>query len=687
MSEDQRHPRPEVSRRGEGSLEVGEGDTEPSMLLQKLKSNISKSVQTKVDQILQEIQRFSDNDKLYLYLQLPSGPSSGDKSGGDSSSFSTADQFHTCNWIRSHLEEHSDTCLPKQDVYETYKRYCENLQHRPLSAANFGKIIRDIFPNIKARRLGGRGQSKYCYSGIRRKTVLNMPLLPNLDLKNDPAELTELVQTYKQEVTEAACELICDWAQKILKRSFDTVVEIARYLIQEHIVNPRCSQAELVTSAALAGGPAKPHKVIKKAPVQSKVEGEPADQKREPGDSSSSSSLRPPCGDKSAATKPSPLDAPPPSSSSSLRPAVEAFMKQLPRILPRSSIPDKTQLSVRSSPPSLAPKDASGVGGASGPGGPAAAAAASGGGVKVIAMATLPQQQGAPVPVMILPQGCLSYEREVAPLPPPPPPQQQHTPAAPTSVVQKVRGNANKRPLEAVTSGNTAGGSGGSATNAPPLKRKRGRPRKPRPEDAPPPPVAAALPPPPPPPVPSSHPSIITPLTGGVIHKASSSSSSCSQPVLELVIQDQSGLVLSQLPAVSDHRGVVVQCQPGGGAESDRHTRPLLLLPSPGNPSWELAASGRTQMVEVIQKAPRPSNNNSSGPPPAVNLPAPTPPLPPVQENQAEVEITLTPMELQPLIPASSSSSAAAVASPFPTAVKSEDEEGGGSTSSKREGH
>lgn len=67
------------------------------------------------------------------------------------------------------------------------------------------------------------------------------------------AELTELVQTYKQEVTEAACELICDWAQKILKRSFDTVVEIARYLIQEHIVNPRCSQAELVTSAALAG--------------------------------------------------------------------------------------------------------------------------------------------------------------------------------------------------------------------------------------------------------------------------------------------------------------------------------------------------------------------------------------------------------------------------------------------------
>ncbi|KAJ8000181.1 hypothetical protein DPEC_G00202180 [Dallia pectoralis] len=169
-------------------LDSGEGDTEPSLLLLKLKSNIATTTQGKVDVILQDVQRFSDNDKLYLYLQLPSGPSSSEKSlamaplvqlrrwcisasmsaledrdlpSSDPASFNTADQLHTCNWIRSHLEEHADTCLPKQDVYETYRRYCDNLQQRPLSAANFGKIIRDIFPNIKARRLGGRGQSKY----------------------------------------------------------------------------------------------------------------------------------------------------------------------------------------------------------------------------------------------------------------------------------------------------------------------------------------------------------------------------------------------------------------------------------------------------------------------------------------------------------------------------------------------
>ncbi|RLV61933.1 hypothetical protein DV515_00019865, partial [Chloebia gouldiae] len=54
------------------------GATESSTLLQELRGNISKSVQSKVDSIL-DVQKFSDSDKLYLYLQLPSGPSLGEK--------------------------------------------------------------------------------------------------------------------------------------------------------------------------------------------------------------------------------------------------------------------------------------------------------------------------------------------------------------------------------------------------------------------------------------------------------------------------------------------------------------------------------------------------------------------------------------------------------------------------------
>ncbi|NXT96344.1 RFX5 protein, partial [Anhinga rufa] len=231
------------------------GTTESSTLLQELRSTISKSVQNKVDSILQDVQKFSDNDKLYLYLQLPSGPSVGEKSSLDLSSLSTAEYMHACNWIRNHLEEHTDTCLPKQDVYDAYKRYCDNLCCRPLSTANFGKIIREIFPNIKARRLGGRGQSKYPSVGIRRKTVVSLPPLPSLDLKvtETQAELTDLVQSYNSEVMEAACALTCDWAEKILKRSFNNIVEVAQFLIQQHIISSRSARADLVMAMVVSG--------------------------------------------------------------------------------------------------------------------------------------------------------------------------------------------------------------------------------------------------------------------------------------------------------------------------------------------------------------------------------------------------------------------------------------------------
>ncbi|NXG44909.1 RFX5 protein, partial [Psilopogon haemacephalus] len=238
------------------------GVTESSTLLQELRSTISKSVQNKVDSILQDVQKFSDSDKLYLYLQLPSGPSLGEKSSLDLSSLSTAEYMHSCNWIRNHLEEHTDTCLPKQDVYDAYKRYCDNLCCRPLSAANFGKIIREIFPNIKARRLGGRGQSKYpsswprkpprSWSGIRRKTVVNLPPLPSLDLKV-PETQSELAQSCSSEVMEAACALTCHWAEKILKRSFNNIVEVAQFLIQQHIISSRSAHADLVMAMVVSG--------------------------------------------------------------------------------------------------------------------------------------------------------------------------------------------------------------------------------------------------------------------------------------------------------------------------------------------------------------------------------------------------------------------------------------------------
>lgn len=240
-------------------------------------------------------------------------------------------------------------------------------------------------------------------------------------------------------------------------------------------------------------------------------------------------------------------------------------MKTLPRILPRSSLVDGAPLTVRSSPPSrggdVTPTavTAGGVGGAS-----------SGvGGAKVIAMAALPQRhQGAPLPLVILPQG---YQAPSTPQAPPPPQ------ATPTSVLHKA-----KRPLEATAVG-----------GASPLKRKRGRPRKTRKDEEVPPPAVQATP---------TQPPIITSLSGGVIQKASSSSvpapSSGSAPLL----------LLSGLPPLP----------PDGGAES--RGRPLLLGWVGGGGS-----GARTPMVEVIQKAPPTQQVEQQVEMTLVELPAPPP--------------------------------------------------------------
>ncbi|XP_061461834.1 DNA-binding protein RFX5 [Rhineura floridana] len=341
------------------SLEVECATAEPSTLLQKLKGVISKSVQSKVDCILQDVQKFSDHAKLYLYLQLPFGPSSGVKNL-DLASLSSAEHMHACTWIRNHLEEYPDTCLLKQDVYDAYKHYCDNLCSRSLSMANFGKVIREIFPNIKARRLGGRGQSKYCYSGIRRKTVVNMPPLPSLDLKEtEIPERAEVIQSYNDEVMDAACALTCDWAEKILKRSFNNIVEVAQFLIQQHIISSRTAHADLLMAMVLSET-TESHR--EKRPPQSAKKNEPEGsdsatktQPQAKTENSPKPSATPP---RSETKKPTEVPAKPASN-----PQVSALVARLPLLLPRVQVQPGDRLvvspgvtAVHSSPSVLAPK-------------------------------------------------------------------------------------------------------------------------------------------------------------------------------------------------------------------------------------------------------------------------------------------------------------------------------------------
>ncbi|XP_078473540.1 DNA-binding protein RFX7-like [Lampetra planeri] len=239
-------------------------DTDLAALQKNIQAtSIGQTARSKIESILQEVHKFTDNEKLYLYLQLPSGPSNGIKHEHSKMTASRADQMQAFSWIRQHLEEHNDTSLPKQEVYDEYKGYCENLGHRFLSAADFGKLMKNVFPNMKARRLGTRGNSKYCYSGLRKKALVQTPSLPSLEVgkKGDPNECGDggaggaggQAECLEQQIVGAACSLVCEWAQKVLSRQFDTLLDLAQYLVNNSCVPRKTSYALVVMSPSAAG--------------------------------------------------------------------------------------------------------------------------------------------------------------------------------------------------------------------------------------------------------------------------------------------------------------------------------------------------------------------------------------------------------------------------------------------------
>lgn len=72
------------------------------------------------------------------------------------------------------------------------------------------------------------------------------PLQPEMGPEVTPAPRDELV--------EAACALTCDWAERILKRSFSSIVEVARFLLQQHLISARSAHAHVLKATGLAGG-------------------------------------------------------------------------------------------------------------------------------------------------------------------------------------------------------------------------------------------------------------------------------------------------------------------------------------------------------------------------------------------------------------------------------------------------
>ncbi|OTF74796.1 DNA-binding protein RFX5-like protein, partial [Euroglyphus maynei] len=214
-----------------------------------------------------DIEKFNDIEKLYLYLQLPDGGnnnhnhsnngvddvgsdeiSNGKKKTINNSPFgkkADSEVIQTYAWIQSHLEEDISVSIPKHEVYEEYRAYCDENNFEKLCVADFGKAMKHIFPQVKPRRLGQRGNSKYCYSGLRKKIIVTAPELPVLETSNDnnriignnewnePAAAAVCnVRKNNVMVNDIVWNIILEWVEKTFNKKFKTGIDLARYLME-----------------------------------------------------------------------------------------------------------------------------------------------------------------------------------------------------------------------------------------------------------------------------------------------------------------------------------------------------------------------------------------------------------------------------------------------------------------------
>lgn len=89
-------------------------------------------------------------------------------------------------WLNSSYISYPDGNVSRQGLYGSYLRICQQYDIKPINSASFGKSVRQSFPNIKTRRLGVRGNSKYHYCGIRPSTAKEAEILMQLSKHEKP---------------------------------------------------------------------------------------------------------------------------------------------------------------------------------------------------------------------------------------------------------------------------------------------------------------------------------------------------------------------------------------------------------------------------------------------------------------------------------------------------------------------
>eukprot|EP00124_Ichthyophonus_hoferi_P004745 Ihof_evm1s565 gene=Ihof_evmTU1s565 len=69
-------------------------------------------------------------------------------------------------WLQTNFHAKEDGSLPRNLLHHHYHHYCQARRLTSVTGATFGKLVRTVFPEMRIRRLGNRGQSRYHYCGL-----------------------------------------------------------------------------------------------------------------------------------------------------------------------------------------------------------------------------------------------------------------------------------------------------------------------------------------------------------------------------------------------------------------------------------------------------------------------------------------------------------------------------------------
>lgn len=117
------------------------------------------------------------------------------------------------------------------------RSFCGKINIKPLSTADFGKVMKQVFPDIRPRRLGTRGHSRYCYAAMRKAMKLQPPHLP--DLATQSSSLTTA-----DEGDEVTWKVIKGWSESLLSAQFDSADDLAAHISHNKLNSPSGSTSK-----------------------------------------------------------------------------------------------------------------------------------------------------------------------------------------------------------------------------------------------------------------------------------------------------------------------------------------------------------------------------------------------------------------------------------------------------------